>query len=449
MTTTEENHFQVTAETVVAPQPWMQMQHIGGAEADAVSRHYEPTSGFNKSDGLQNLQVSWTNTSPVRQWVYGMVTRAGSRVTLQCRSRGYISTRHAMVKNNGETPTFGMTEVSRFGVGSDVGAGGILKIGGEYAISELRQNTVTAPFMPHLTGWTLMEPGETIHARIETRFISERWENSLVNGGDGDTESTVVAGELRLDLFSVPTLLHEVGRTIPTIVGGSGNVKVGRAVDYILLNTTVTVDCPADLEEGDVLIAIQCNQFGFGWDMSPVDSGWTLLHSRNDGLFGWEDVHMKVWAHNVDGNEPEHFTWTNAWLAEETVVIIPLRGAVPVSEFSAMEGWHVASNLSRFRLVEEQMAPSIQRSGQLLFGVSFFAHTLFQTPIHQTPPSGMTEIIDTAGDMSTLAVAAIANPPNPTLDRHFVPNKIPFFTGHSITASILVPGLQQFEEESY
>ena len=51
--------------------------------------------------------------------------------------------------------------------------------------------------------------------------------------------------------------------------------------------------------------------------------------------------------------------------------------------------------------------------------------------------------------MSTLAVAALASPPNPTLDRHFVPDKIPFFTGHSITASILVPGLQQFEEESY
>mgnify|MGYP000960661729 FL=1 len=318
MTTTEENHFQVTEETVVAPQPWMQMQHIGGAEADAKSRSYDPTSGFNKNEILQTLQVSWTNTSPVRQWVYGMVTRGGSRVTLQCRSRGYISTRHGMVKNNGETPTFTMIEVSRFGVGSDVGAGGILKIGGEYAISELRQNTVTAPFMPHLTGWTLMEPGETIHAKVEVRFVSERWENSLVNGGDGNTESTVIAGELRLDLFSVPTLLHEIGRTIPSIVGGSGNVKVGRAVDYILINTTVTVDCPADLEEGDVLIAIQANQFGLSSDLAPIQGGWTLLHSRNDGLFGWEDVHMKVWAHNVDGNEPEHFTWTNGWLAEET-----------------------------------------------------------------------------------------------------------------------------------
>ena len=67
MTTTEENHFQVTEETVVAPQPWMQMQHIGGAEADAKSRSYDPTSGFNKNEILQTLQVSWTNTSPVRQ----------------------------------------------------------------------------------------------------------------------------------------------------------------------------------------------------------------------------------------------------------------------------------------------------------------------------------------------------------------------------------------------
>ena len=448
MTTTEPNHFQVTEETVVAPQPWMQMQHVAGVHVEAKAKSFDPTSGFNKAETLQVLETSITNTAPVRQWVYGLVTRGGSRVTLTCRSRGYISTRHAMVITS-ETPAYNMIEVSRFGCGSDVGAGGILKIGGEYAINELRQNTVTMPFMPHQTKWFMLEPGETLHAKIDTRFISERWENSLINGGDGDTESTVVAGDLRLDLFSVPTLMHEVGRTIPEIVGGSSNVKYGRGVDYIFLNTTVTVPKPADLQEGDILLAIQCNQFGLSSDLYPANSSWMLMHSRNEGLFGWEDVHMKVWGRNVDGTEPANFVWTNGWLAEETVVIIPIRGAVPLSSIAALEGWHIASNLSRWLLVEEQMAPSINRSGQLLLSASFFAHTLLQTPIHQRQPSGMTEILDTAGDMSTLAIAAQASPPTPTLDRHWVPDKIPFFTGHSITASILIPGLQVFEEESY
>lgn len=438
--TTSVDHFQVLDMTTVAPQPWMQLSMVGTVKFDAVSKTYDPSSGFNKNDTLQTLQASWTNTSPIKQWVYGMVTKGGSQVTLQCRSRGYISMRHAMTKTSG-TPTFEMLEVSRFGIGSDVGNGGILKIGGEYAISELRQNTTTMPFMPHLTGWFLVEPGETLHAKVDTRFISEYWENSFINGGDGNTESRISAGALRLDMFAVPQL-GAVTRRTPSIVGGASNIKYARGVDYIFLNTTVTVETPADIQPGDVLIAIQANQFGLSSDLLPAQTGWSLLHSRNDGLWGWEDVHMKVWGRTVVGGEPASYTWTNGWLAEETVILLAIRDAVPISAFAAIEGWHVASNLSRWMLVEEQMAPSITRNGQMLLAVSYFSHTLFQAPIHQTPPSGMTELLDVAGDMSTIAIAGLLNPPSPTLDRHFVPDKIPYFTGHSITASILIPGMQ-------
>lgn len=417
----------------------MQFRRVDTAEVEAVTKSYDPTDGWAKDELLQVLTLSWTNNSPVAQWIYGMATKGGCRVTLQCRSRGYLSTSHGF-SVDGDPDDVEIVEVSRFGVGADVGNGGILAIGGAYGINELRQNSTSVEFMPHLTGDFLVAAGETFNARIEIRFVSEFWENTSIDGGDNDTEATVVAGGLRLDLFATPTVATPRGRSTPTIVG----VSYDREIDLGIADTRTEVNMPTGVAAGDVLLAIVVNQLGLDTDIQPVETGWTLIHNRNEGLLGIADVHMKIFARTATGSEPATYSFENALFAEEISVIMALRDAVP---FGSVEGqnWYVASNLARFEIVEKQIAPSIARGGQLMLAVSYFAHALWQSPITQTPPVGMTEVVDIPGSGCTLAIAMLEAPPNPTREREFIPSQVPFLiSGHSITAAILVPGEQTF-----
>lgn len=431
------DHF-IASDTQIGPQPWMQLRQIATGSAASVSKTYDPNDGWPKNETLQSVTVAWTNDTPVGQMVYGLVSKSGSQVTLQCRSRGYLSTGHAL-NVGGPNPSLTLTEVSRFGVGTDLGNGGILNIGGAFGISELRQNSATIPLMPHVTQWFLVGPGETITAQVQVKFVSEWWENTVIDGGSGDTESKVITGDLRVDLFTVPSVLLPTGRTVPTLVGGASNVK---SDVKIALGTAVTK--PSGLQVGDILVAVVCNNQSILGAVGPLQSGWTLLHNRRVSLLGGDaDVHMKVYVKTVTGSEPAEYTFSNSLLAEQHAVVFGIRGADPYQD-SYGSGWYVASNLSSYKFVEEQIAPSIEQPGQLLLAFSFFAHTNLQAPITQTVPSGMTEILDLPGSGQTLSIAMLSSPPTPTLDRQFTPSVTPMFSGHSITASMLIPGTRTY-----
>lgn len=429
----------------VGPQPWMQLRAVATGSADSVSKTYDPTDGWAKNDTLQTVTVTYTNTTPVAQWVYGMVSKSGSQVTLQCRSRAYISTGHAVWTGaSGGTPSLTTIEVSRFGVGTDLGAGGILSIGGAFAISELRGNSATIPLMPHVTQWYLVGAGQKFAAQVVVKFVSEKWENTLIDGGDGNTESKVITGDLRVDLFAVPSVSVPLPRLTPTVVGGGSNVKYDRQISTGFTGTQTTVLVPTGTAAGDVLVAIVCNNQSVLGAVGPVASGWTLLHDRNAGILGGElDVHMRMYIRTATASEPASYLFTNSLLAEQTAVIMAIRNSVPYESALGLD-WYVSTNVSSYKFVEEQVAPSIGRDGQLLLGVSFFAHALIQSPITQTPPSGMTELVDIPGAGTTLEICSLTGPPNPTLERKFTPSAVPVFSGHSITAAILIPGAQNF-----
>lgn len=440
---TYSDHFKLTDDTTIGPQPWMQLRMVATGETPAASKFYDPSDGVNKNDLIQTLDVEWTNTSPVAQSVYGLVTKSGSQVTLQCRSRGYVSTAHAVDIGTG-TPTLEVVEVSRFGVGSDLGNGGILNIGGAFGISEFRQHSLTMPLMPHVTSWFTVPAGETISARVEVRFFSEYWEGSMIDGGDGDTEAKVITGSLRLDLFAVPSILTPQPRLVPTIVGGPSNVKYDREIDLGFADVETEVVVPSGLVEGDVLLAFVCNNLGLFGDVGPVESGWTLLHDRNAAIFGGSlDVHMRIYLRTVTASEPATYSFTNSLLSEQTSILIGLRDTAPYQSSYGLD-WYAASNVSSYRVVEEHKAPSIDRGGQLLLCLSFFAHTPIQSPIRQAPPVGMIELVDLPGSGTTVEVSYLENPPRPTLERQFFPTQIPLFSGHSITATVLIPGAQTF-----
>ncbi|UVT31566.1 hypothetical protein SEA_MASK_33 [Mycobacterium phage Mask] len=424
------DHFS-TVGGVIAPQPWMQYRPLATKTAPSVSRSYDTSGGGNKNDQVHTVDVQWTNNSPVPQYVYGMVTRGGAQVTLQARSRGYLVTSHGVDTKPDATPptSFDMVDVSKFGCGMDIGKGGILALGTSFGVHEVRQNSQTAPLMPHRIGMYPVQPGETFFARVSVRFVSEFWENTTIDGGDQNTESLFISGDTRVDLFGLPAVVPPTPRPTPTLVG----------VEHSRNNTFRTdVDVPEGVAAGDTMLAVVANQFGLLSDVYPEQSGWTLVHSR-DG--GWENAHLKVYHRIATGDEPASYTFANGLLAEEIVHLIVLRDASP----DLQDGWQFASAMRKnwWQRDDGHIAPSLDRAGQYLICVSYVPHAAWQAPVNQAPPEDMTEISDVPGDVSSMAVAVLPNPPRPTRDRMFVPSTTPEWAGRSITVTILVPGAQQ------
>ena len=427
-------HFSV-AGAAISPQPWMQLRQVQSGVAESVAKNYDPSDGLVKNDPLQTLEVSWTNDSPITQIVYGLVTRGGCQVTLQCRSRAYLESRHGIALNGG-TPE--MNIVSRFGTGGDVGQGGLLALSSGFAIAEVRGNSSTAPLLPGSNGQWAIAPGDSITARVEIYFISEFWENTRIDGGETGTSSKVVSGETLLQLMAIPAITDPPAVTTPTLVGGTTNIKVGRAIDQGFVDDTTSVTKPSSLQAGDHLLAIVVNQFGLLSDLGPVQTGWTQLHERDAG---WENSHMKVYVRMVTGSEPSSYSFGNGFLAEETVILIPIRSAAP-HDPGAGSGWNVASSLTQIAFARKStfIAPAINRRGQLLITFSFIPLAPNQTPVTITPPTGMTEWLDSSGVVTHVSLAALATPPTPTLERTFTLSTASLGYAKSITASILIPG---------
>jgi hypothetical protein len=434
------DHFQII-DGAIGPAPWMQWRQVASESTEAVSKRYSPTDGTAKNDLVQTLQTHWTNNSPIGQWVYGKVTSAGNQVTLQCRSRAFLSTAHGyeMSEDGEDIP---MVEVSRFGIGGDLGNGGLLGLGGAFGIAGYREHSSTIALMPHLTGWFYVPPESKFHARVEVRFISEAWENTMIDGGDSDTEAKFIAGDLRVDLFAVPALVPPKPRLTPFIVGGADNIQHDREINLGPIDAYTEVNVPDGVEEGDVLLAIVANDQGFASEIFPHEDGWYMLHSRGDGFFNaLASVHMRIWYRNATDDEPDTYTFNNALLSEETAVIIAIRDAQPLQLDNI--NWYVGSNYMRWGPDPEQIAPSLNLGGQLLLLVSFLNHHPNQTPVVQEEPEGTTLLKNLSGLKTTMAIAQLVDPPSPTLDRKFTPDKDPFLSGHTIAASILIPGLQE------
>lgn len=99
-----------------------------------------------------------------------------------------------------------LVEASIMGIGAEMGRGGLLATGASFGTMEARQNSVTIPLSPERTGWTRIEPGGTFIAKAQLRFITQFWENTVIDGGDTGTMSGWNCGDTQLDLFAVPIL---------------------------------------------------------------------------------------------------------------------------------------------------------------------------------------------------------------------------------------------------
>lgn len=202
----DPTHFRLTDEGGIEPQPWMQWRHLRRIEAATKTASYSvvglPFVG--KDVLLHSLQLGWLNDTPVPQLVYGKVTRGGARVTLQARSRAYLQLASGYKLAAGDPGP--LVVCDRFGVGADMARSGTLGTATTFCVIEERQPSRTINLAPERTGWQRVNPGQSITARVELRFVSEFWETSAIDGGDSGAESGFETGGTRLDLFAVPVI---------------------------------------------------------------------------------------------------------------------------------------------------------------------------------------------------------------------------------------------------
>ena len=317
--------------------------------------------------------------------------------------------------------------------------GGLLGLGSDYGIHSVRSHSTSIPLMPHLTGWAAVKPGETAQGYADCRFITPFWEDTTIDGGKTNTDATVVAGELGLDLFAVPMIEPAKPRLIPSVIGTSSAVKI---------SDPVTVPVPAGALPGDMLVAICGNQFGNASDITKPDALWAELLVVDQG---WEAAHLKVFVKQVGVGDPTSYTFGNGFLAEEVVHLLVLRDAAPVGGDIDTTGWSVASTRTKWAQTGQMhVCPSMSSNGQMLLCATFFGRTdnpldnlLGPANVVMTVPAGMVKTTDTSGISSTLSAAYLTRPPNPTAARTFTSTPRAFFSNQSINLSILVPGKQQ------
>lgn len=109
-----------------------------------------------------------------------------------------------IIRGKGTSDDIPLTDASMFGVGGDIGRGGVIAQGTDFCNMSQQMPSATFPLQPEVTGWKLLAPGEVFTARAEVRFISEFWETSQIDGGNSGLDSSFESGATRLDLFAVP-----------------------------------------------------------------------------------------------------------------------------------------------------------------------------------------------------------------------------------------------------
>lgn len=191
-------HFEIV-DGMLSPQEWMQHRHVATAQQSASTKTFPVIGGDNKDTVIHSLAASWTNDSPIPQWVYGLVTRGGVRVTLQAASRAYILTSHG-VGGSGN-----LSEVSKVGCGMELGKEGLFA-NDAFGIIEVRQHASTVPLDPQSCGWTAVDPGETFEAEVEVKFVSDNWQSATIDGGTMSAESSYSIGGTRIDLYAIPVI---------------------------------------------------------------------------------------------------------------------------------------------------------------------------------------------------------------------------------------------------
>ncbi|MDE1675133.1 DUF7172 family protein [Nocardia gipuzkoensis] len=184
----------------ISPKRHWQFQHR--ATASAGGAVFTPA---NNSAGttLFTVQVQWTNTTPISQNVYALMTHGPVRYSID-------GLKHLVIRTQWGT-SFGvspadptLTEESRVRGLVDAGTGtaGSSTVA-IYALLEDRQPTNSVPIGDLVT----LPAGQTMKARAQVSWNTAAWGLDWYTGwGDPVPQRVGKVGPIRLDLFSTPVI---------------------------------------------------------------------------------------------------------------------------------------------------------------------------------------------------------------------------------------------------
>lgn len=183
---------------------------------------------------------------------------------------------------------------------------------------------------------------------------------------------------------------------VATALTGTGNVTEGATNS----GTSVTINKPANVSDGTLMIAAVYNRAGTAAYSTPP-SGWTVLAACTNTLVGWHALYYKV----AGGSEPSDYTWAGGGSGRHAGIIFIVTGADTSSLLDASGGY------ATWTSVPDQIdAPGISptSSDALLLGFTVL-NTTGNDPGTFTAPTGMTTVGDsstaTGGSDSTAYVA--------------------------------------------
>lgn len=192
--------FDMVDGVALQPKAFMQWRHVAVNTLASLDASYASVSATDLSVDLGEVQVAWTNTSPIAQKVYCLATRGCTKVVTQARNISVVDTFYGLAQGVAPADPATSTQIGRYGNGSDGGtvAGGVI-----FLITETR-----APERTYQVGDTITLPaGQQIKVRVRLRFVQINRETSAIDGGNTtETEHSVTTGATRLDLFAYPSL---------------------------------------------------------------------------------------------------------------------------------------------------------------------------------------------------------------------------------------------------
>lgn len=162
-------------------------------------------------------------------------------------------------------------------------------------------------------------------------------------------------------------------------------VTVGTGTSVYSQGATATINKPAGVSDGDLLVAVICSDTGYFSDVD-APAGWTLVTAASNDEGAFTAGNLKTFTRIVSGDGAS-YTFEHYDGAATAVTIVPIFGAGPTPTLT----WVIDPNGTT------ETAPSVVAGGSsdALVCWIFIPHGASSTP-NYTAPSGMTEVADTA-----------------------------------------------------
>src|SRR5690606_22844880 len=136
--------FDVT-DGVVGPHPWLQWRHVATDTAAGAITTLTDTAEVL----VHNLQLDWTNTTPIPQHAYGLCTRDATDIAVTSNRRFYLEQRRGWTYGAAPAVPGTADGTSRHGGGMDRGTATVSStLVSIFGVWQRRQGSATTPIGP-------------------------------------------------------------------------------------------------------------------------------------------------------------------------------------------------------------------------------------------------------------------------------------------------------------